>query len=93
MKPRPAHPGDLVEDGTGAFLSEHDLFGKPVPTLPDHALASFNYFANLCREIIGRKRAAVRARRDLILAEITLERRRGQRGEAPIVPKCDSRTV
>jgi hypothetical protein len=25
------------------FLFEHDLFGKPVPTFPDHALVAANY--------------------------------------------------
>jgi hypothetical protein len=29
----------LVEPGSGViFLFEHDLFGKPVSTFPDHAL-------------------------------------------------------
>jgi hypothetical protein len=29
----------LAMDGARISLFEHDLFGKPVPTFPDHALA------------------------------------------------------
>src|SRR5215216_7607049 len=37
---------DQVMDGDGSreirvFVFEHDLFGKPVPTFADHALAEF----------------------------------------------------
>jgi hypothetical protein len=33
-------------------LFEHDLFGKPVPTFPDHALASGNRASSLQLDII-----------------------------------------